>query len=266
MKVKLVDKLKDLAGFYFAAKNYKQLPDNELSKFIFEVLEKKSSNPFFQNIEKIRHDLEKNNVLIDFNELGAGKKGTGKKLVSEIAKSSLSQQWKCTVLNNAANKINKGLILELGTSLGISTLYLAGSERNTPVFTIEGNKSVAKIAERNFHLLGMSNIIQYIGEFDEVLNSLLSENHVIELVYMDGNHNMDATLVYFNKILTNCIDDTIFIIDDIHWSDDMTKAWNKICEYKRVSCTLDLYQFGIVLLDKKFSGHFKIIKKRYKPL
>ncbi len=266
MTCKFFHKLIDLAVFYFAAQNFKQLPDTGLSKLVYDILEKKSGNLVFHQIENIRNDLKKNNTLIDFNEMGAGKRGAGKKLVSEIAKSSLSPQWKCNVLYNIAVMANQGIVMELGTSLGISALYLAASDNGTIVHTVEGNKSVAQIAEKNFQRLGMSNIIQHIGEFDEVLNNILAKNPGIEIVYLDGNHNMDATLGYFNKILTHSTDETIFIIDDIHWSAGMNSAWNEICNHKLVSCTLDLFQFGIVLLDKKYSGHYKIIKKRFKPL
>ncbi|MBK7096603.1 MAG: class I SAM-dependent methyltransferase [Saprospiraceae bacterium] len=241
------------------------MPDTGLSKLVYDILEKKSGNLVFQQIENIRNDLMKDNSVIDFNEMGAGKNGLGRKLVSEIAKSSLSPAWKCNILYNTTIQANPGFILELGTSLGISALYLAASDNGTVVHTVEGNKSVAQIAEKNFQHLGMSNIIQYIGEFDEVLNNILAKNPRIEIVYLDGNHNMDATLGYFNKILTHCTDETIFIIDDIHWSAGMNSAWNEICNHKRVSCILDLFQFGIALLDKRYSGHFKIIKKRYKP-
>ena len=262
---KLLWKIKGFAGFYIEAKNYKKLTDAALSELVYNLIENKSNDPVFQKIEKIRNALEKNTSFIDFIEMGAGKKSSGKRYVSEIAKSSLSPMWKCKVLYNLALQVRQGFILELGTSFGISTAYLASADRSSTIHTIEGNSSVFQIANKNFKELGIKNVVQYQGEFDSVLDDILTKTEKIYLAYLDGNHNKDSTLRYINKILTKCHENTIFILDDIHWSTDMLLAWKEICNIKKVSCSLDFYQFGILLFNKKFRGHFKIIKSSYKP-
>ena len=55
------------------------------------------------------------------------------------------------LLSNMAAEFGKPLIIELGTSLGISTMYLAASCPDTTVCTIEGCPSTAAIAQAEFY-------------------------------------------------------------------------------------------------------------------
>jgi predicted O-methyltransferase YrrM len=151
-------------------------------------------------------------------------------------------------------------ILELGTSFGITSSYLASGKPNATVFTCEGAKSIAAIAAETFDHLQLQNIRLQQGDFAVTLPSLLAQLKQLDLVFIDGNHRKEPTIQYFLQLLPYATDDTILIFDDIHWSAGMEAAWVQIQQHPQVTLTIDLFFIGIVVLNPniKVPQHFTI--------
>ncbi|MEO5783563.1 MAG: class I SAM-dependent methyltransferase, partial [Ginsengibacter sp.] len=151
-------------------------------------------------------------------------------------------------------------IVELGTSLGITTAYIASANKTSEVFTLEGAKNIAAIAQQNFEKIGVQNIKQIQGNFDDTLPHLLSQIQKIDLAYVDGNHRKKPTLNYFNQLFEKSNDQFILIFDDIHWSEEMEEAWKEIQQHNDVTLTIDLFFIGLVFFKKDFKAkqHFII--------
>ena len=148
-------------------------------------------------------------------------------------------------------KYKPARIIELGTSLGISAAYLAKADPQTEVITIEGSPEIAKLAAENFKTLGIQNIIQRTGDFNQVLPELLNDQEA-GLVFIDGNHRYEPTVRYFEWILPHTGDDSILIFDDIHWSPEMEKAWAAISAHPSVTCSIDLFFLGMIFFRSEF--------------
>lgn len=147
---------------------------------------------------------------------------------------------------------NFGVIVELGTSIGINTIYLADSAVDCFVHTFEGNPELIKYAKENFHKAGISNVAIAEGNIDEKLPGFLDSGIKPEFVFFDANHRYEPTVNYFN-MLNDCRAETaVFVFDDIHWSREMGRAWNEIRKHKDVRIDLDLYQCGILILGPDF--------------
>ena len=140
-------------------------------------------------------------------------------------------------------------ILELGTSFGISTAYMASANSTAGVYTCEGASSIAAIAKQSLNELGLQNIHIAEGDFTNTLPILLSQLGKIDLAFIDGNHRKEPTLEYFTKLLNHSTPSTIFIFDDIHWSAGMEEAWEEIKQHPAVTLTIDLFFIGIVILS-----------------
>ncbi len=182
-----------------------------------------------------------------------------KRKVSTIAKRTSIAPRYGKLLFRFVNYFQPNNILELGTSLGISTLYQAAGNLNASVTTIEGCPNIAKIAESNFEALNIENISLHVGNFDECLSVILKDFEKLDYVFIDGNHQMEATLRYFELILEKVHDGSIFVFDDIHWSSDMSNAWKSIINNKQVSLSLDFYQLGVIFFRKgQAKEHFKL--------
>lgn len=226
------------------------------SPFVFdlynEVINKKGNYYSFDKIELLRTKLLISNKEIDVTDLGTGK--SGKRTISEIAERSLKNKKYAWLLFRIVNHFKPNTILELGTSLGISTAYLASSNPNAKVITIEGCPSISNEAKNNFASLGLNNIETVVGNFDNVLTSNLqhlTSNGNLDFVFFDGNHKKIPTLNYFKQCLEYAHNNSIFIFDDIHWSDEMENVWEEIKSHPQVLITIDLFFMGLVFFRKE---------------
>jgi len=218
-----------------------------------------NSNKFyvFETIEKLRLALKKNCTEINVIDYGTGKNGS--RSVCSIAKHSLKSSRQAQLLFRIALHIKAKNILELGTSLGITTSYLASVSTKCNCITIEGSPEIAQIAQANFDRLGLKNITSIVGEIEGCLKSLLHSDLVYDLVFIDANHNYDAVISYFNQCIVNTNFDSVVVVDDIHWSTDMEKAWEIIKSDTRVTSSIDLFHMGIVFFKTDLSKkHYKI--------
>ena len=209
----------------------------------------------------LRSYLQQSNQKINCTDLGAGSLVGNKKSrqVKQLVSSSAKSKKFAQLLFRLVDHFQPEEVLELGTSLGISTAYLASANSKIKVITIEGCKEIAEKATENFKKLGLQNIEQHIGNFDDVLPKILSEKEKVDLVFFDGNHRKEPTLNYFKQCLAKAHENSVFIFDDIYWSKEMAEAWDEIKMNERVTVTLDLFYMGIVFFRKEqVKQHFTI--------
>ena len=227
------------------------------SPFIFELLTNiiRNFKPFscYKDIENLRKILKHSNQIIEVEDFGAGSHilKSNKRKIKDIAKYSLTKKKYAQLLFRLVNHFKPQTILELGTSFGITTLYLAKANSKAQVITLEGSKEIAKEAKNNFKKLNVKNINLITGEFDETLPKALSEIKNLDFVFFDGNHRKEATLSYFKQCLPYILNDTVFVFDDIHWSEQMEEAWEEIKKNTQISITIDLFFMGLVFFRKE---------------
>jgi predicted O-methyltransferase YrrM len=142
-------------------------------------------------------------------------------------------------------------MLEFGTATGLSAVSLALANPTSKIVTMEGCASLASVAQDNFDSLKLNYVNIAIGNFNVVLSTVLKTFERLDLVFFDGNHKKIPTIDYFNHCLTKAGENSIFIIDDIHWSEEMEESWEIIKSNSSVSISIDLFQFGIVFLKRE---------------
>lgn len=141
-------------------------------------------------------------------------------------------------------------IVELGTSLGVTTAYMAAMDKRNKVITYEGCPAVAEIAKENWEALGLKNIDCRVGEITaEILDRDLER---VDVAFIDANHTYAGTRAYFNVLAEKVHRKSVMIVDDIHYNKEMEQAWREICADERVTSTMDLYQMGLVFFDKDY--------------
>jgi predicted O-methyltransferase YrrM len=211
------------------------------------LLQAKFSN--YPLIEQERKKLIASNEVISFTDFG--KKGeTTQKAISTIAKWSLKPKKYAQLLAKTVEYSNAKSVLEIGTSLGITTAYM-GSSPLVKITTLEGDSTVASKAEKIWHLLKLDNISCIKGSFDETIPTLAQQEY--DIIYIDGNHKLAPTLAYFDLLQSFSHSDTLFIFDDIHYSPEMEEAWKSIKKNPRVRLTIDLFFLGYVYLSPSLS-------------
>ncbi len=251
--------IKEYIKFQFTAKHHKG--HGVHSPFVFSFIEDilNEKHPFyaFKDIERLRHNLLSDHSSIFVNDYGTG--ASKNRTISEIANRSLKNKKEAQILFRFACKMQPKNILELGTCLGITTLYLSFARPSANIYTIEGCPNIAKIAKQNFKNAKTKNIKSIVGNLNKTLPETLSKIDSLDMVFFDANHTKEATLDYFYQCLEKINNNTIFIFDDIYWSEGMTKAWEEIYKNPAVTYSIDLFHLGIVFFNKEWiKSHFKI--------
>ena len=205
-------------------------------------------HPSFEAIEAVRQSFLHCNDRIAVEEIGAKSQvsSRAKRKIRSIARHSLSSPKFSRLLYRLATYQKSDYIIELGTSLGVTTLYLSAARPSARVYTLEGVPALADRAEQVFHSRKQSNIQLVRGNIDITLPELLSQIPYIDLVYLDANHRYEPTVRYFEQLVTKTHDNSVVVIDDIYWSDEMQQAWQYIKHHPSVTLSLDVFDAGIV--------------------
>ncbi|MDQ6608877.1 MAG: class I SAM-dependent methyltransferase [Bacteroidota bacterium] len=250
--------------YYFTASNGKGhgMHSPFVFQFILHVLNNKSGFQTPAGIESLRKELLADSRMLKMEDLGAGSRTTSSqsRTVLQVAKAALKSKKYAQLLYRFVKYYQPKTILELGTSLGLTTAYLSMANPAARVVTIEGSKAIAAIAKENFEKCSLKNIELIQGSFDHHLSSVILQLSFVDVVYIDGNHRYEPTMYYFNQLLSKTHNDSVLIFDDIHWSAEMEKAWEEIKSHPSVKCTIDIFFLGFVFLKKEFKEkqHFII--------
>ncbi len=236
------------------------------SPFVYDLITKVLNDDrhfyVFQPIEDCRKMLQLNKTEIIIQDFGAGSriKKSSVRTLAAIATTSLKPKKYGQLLFRLANYFSPKTILELGTSLGITSAYMASANSNAKLITMEGSTAIAAIAATNFDQLGIRNATIITGNFDTTLAETLESIGLINFAFLDGNHRYEPTIRYFEQIIQKSNEYTVIVLDDIHWSTEMEVAWNEVKNHHLVTLTIDLFYLGLIFLRKeqKEKQHFVI--------
>ena len=210
-------------------------------------------------IEKIRKQFNGNPTPITVIDYGAGNPDIGRSdeemkkgiasvtTYGDICLGSKPALW-ALLLFKLVRKFQPDLAIELGTCIGISAAYqstalqLNGKGR---LISIEGSKTIAELAKKNIESLHLNNTEILCGTFKEVLPDIFTKIISVDFVFIDGHHDEQATIDYFELLLPHLSSGAIVVFDDISWSKGMRRAWEKICKHSAVVFAVDLKMLGI---------------------
>jgi predicted O-methyltransferase YrrM len=216
----------------------------------------------FTAIEKRRQALKNSSQTIQVRDFGAGSHtGAGRqRRLRDIARTAAKPPQLAQLLFRLVNHFQPRTILELGTSLGLTTAYLAAADSRSRVLTFEGCPATAAIAHETFAELGLRNVELVEGNLDETLTPALAALAApLDFAFFDGNHRYEPTLRYFELCLPHRTERSVFVLDDIHWSADMERAWSVIRKHPEVRLTVDLFFVGLVFFRRNQPRqHFRL--------
>lgn len=234
------------------------------SPFVYDLYNKVINNNKVpegsEAIEEIRNSLLKKNSFIDVLDFGAASNGGGMRRIKDITNKSVSDKKKCLLLYNLVYYFKPQNIIELGTSFGLTAMYMSLAAPEIIINTVDGCSQTISMAESFFENLNFKNIKPTNTTFDIALPEILKENKSADFIFFDGNHLKEPTLKYFYQALKYSHNDSVFIFDDIHWSMQMNDAWQEIINNPKVTVTVDLFYFGIVFFKKELSKQNFVLK------
>ena len=244
--------------YFFSASNGKGHGIH--SPFVFEFVEQVllpsyKNKAVFNKIENIRRAYQsEKNRFVQVEDLGAGSfsKSGSSRTIAQIENGASKHPKFARLLHRMVEYYEVASVLELGTSLGLTTRYLATAREDVKVQTIEGATAIADFSRKAFEQERLANISILVGDFDSKLPEALLNMRGKKLFFFDGNHQYQPTLHYFEEVVKSCGEEDVLVFDDIHWSKEMENAWEEIKKNERVSCSVDLFFIGIVFLRKEF--------------
>lgn len=224
-------------------------------RLYLDCFKKARDIPADKPIEKLRRRFINDTSSVNITDFGAGSKisVSESRTVRSIAKGGISTSKYSRLFQELIRYFKCRTIIELGTSLGINTLYLAASGPDVKVWTFEGCLPVAKIAEKAFRDLGQENIEVLKGNIDSTLPRFLPGSGDIDFAFIDANHTYRSTLNYFNQLKPKLSDHAVVVIDDIYWSKEMSKVWSDISAHFPDVVCIDIYKCGILIFERKIS-------------
>jgi predicted O-methyltransferase YrrM len=235
------------------------------SPFVFQLVTKcfydKRKYAEYDTLKQFRESLWGNQHTITVEDFGAGSKvfRSNSRRISAIAKNAGISAKRAELLFRISKYFEPQNILEIGTSLGLATSALSSGNPSAKIISLEGCAATATAAEKAFSDFGLNNIDVVKGEFKNHLEqSLESTNY--GLIYFDGNHTKEATLTYFDALLTTSTNNSVWIFDDIHWSSPMKEAWDIIKKHPKVTLTIDTFQWGFVFFRKEQEKEHFVIR------
>ncbi len=196
-------------------------------EFITKILNDKTVYPAYEKMEALRSRLLNDNTILEVEDFGAGSviDKKSKRGISSIAKNAAKPKKFGQLLFRIVKHFQPSTILELGTSLGITTSYLSFAKPDARLITMEGSKGIANVAKQNFKAIELKNIELIEGNFDNTLSSVVRGLSSVDFSFIDGNHRKEPTERYFKELLAKTNNDSILVFDDIHWSSEMEAAW-----------------------------------------
>jgi len=275
---------RSLLFYFLAAQNEHGLH----SPFVFDlyrnIIKKDGISTDFDRIEAIREQMLQSREKIHVTDYGAGSKVNASPVreIRDIAQNSKKSARLGRLFFRLIEHFGYEYIFDLGTSLGLTTLFLAADSK-TKVTTFEGCPETAKIADRNFEQFAVykgqgardkreekrskrqeakgnsqpaitnhkSQITTIVGNLDEVLSEQVNAAPKIDFAFFDANHRYEPTVHYFETCLQKAHNDSLFVFDDIHWSAEMEAAWAYIKAHPSVTVTIDLFAVGLVFFRKQ---------------
>ena len=226
------------------------------SPFVYRLVDKvfydATPKNVYTEVENIRKTLLADDCEITIIDLGAGShvNNNRQKKISDIAAHALKPPKLAQLLYRIAADLQPKNIIELGTCLGVTTIYLQKAAPNAKVYTLEGSPQTAEVAKEEFSKAGLNDIELVTGNFDDTLPGIIDKLDKVDFVFVDGNHQKEATLRYFEWCLLKVHEDTLLIFDDIYWSEGMKEAWAQIKAHPQVTVTVDLFWIGLVFFKK----------------
>ncbi len=208
--------------------------------------------------ERLRKKLLDDSRMIQTIDLGSGRTSKDNR-IGKIAAAAMSPMKLSSFYARLIEHMKAKTIIELGTSFGINTLYLA-SQKKSQVTTFEGSPEIAGIANLTFQFAQASNVTLIEGNIDSTFPIFVNGIRKADFALIDANHRYEPTIRYFNLLLARIHESSVVVVDDIHYNAGMNQAWNELKEHNLVYGSADLFRCGILFFDPSLNKQHVILQ------
>ena len=143
-------------------------------------------------------------------------------------------------------------VIEFGTNIGISAAWQAAAmldDEDAILHTYEISPARIQFAQSWLTEEGFKNIQFHNMDFMQALDESIPSLNEVDFVFIDGNHDRDATLLYYDKLRQQASAGAVFVFDDIRWSKGMSEAWKTVSNSCNSRCAIEYAGMGILILN-----------------
>ena len=218
------------------------------SPFVYSIATKVIAErcPFycFGEIERLRNEFLADLSLAPHAATSRRKRSN---TIARIVANEGIRPRKGELLFRLANYLKPATVLQVGSTVGFSTLYLSSYRPDVKCISIEKHAEYAEISRRVY--AGARNPIEHhVGEYEQLLPEVLDRTRQVDFVFFNtwrekNNHWL------FNACLPYKGNQSVFVFEGISRNREMRDFWKYICSHPDVTTTLDLFTMGIVFFD-----------------
>jgi predicted O-methyltransferase YrrM len=256
-------RLKWYLDYRFSARTIQYIHSPFLFSLMQTVFRDDRNDEIFTPMENLRREFLSDNTPLEIKDMGAGSHTAGNTIhrtVNSIARTALLRPAYARFLYRLIRHVQAKQAIEMGTSLGITSQYIAAAAgQEGRLVTMEGSAAIANVARKGFEKNGFGNISVAEGNFDDTFPAVLADTSRIDFLFIDGNHRKEPTLRYFREALPYLHGQSVVVLDDIYWSEEMLSAWQEIYQRPEITLSFDVFRFGVLFFNPALSKeHFRL--------
>ncbi len=248
-----LSQVKAFVRFYVSAGNLHDLHSPFMFDFARQCLYDRRRYPEYKKLKNYHKDLLRQTQKLQITDYGVGSRVflSNERSISQMSRIAGSSYRDMKRLCRMVHYFKPARILELGTSLGKATYAMSLGNPAAEIISVEGDRNLADFTKNNLKKYGCNNVAIVNQTFEDYLKDLNQTAQSFDLVYMDGHHSLQPTLKYFDLLQKHLHNDSIVIVDDIYWSEEMMQAWARLKRHPNVRQSVDVFYFGLLFFRKE---------------
>lgn len=225
---------------------------------LYSVMKKSKDIPLNPLLQARFNELKSDKSMLSYLDLGS-KGGIINTTISHLASTSLKPAKQASAIASIVRFQEPDLIIELGTSFGITTACMHLEAPQAKLISIEGIKDIFDHANSTLNLFPNASVELKCGAFDQILPEIVALPSSKCFAFVDGNHRFEPTIKYVNLLAKMNTQSLIIAIDDIYASKDMALAWAELVGNYEFQASIDFYHFGVLIKRNGLSKqHFML--------
>lgn len=217
---------------------------------ITKVIEEKCSYYCFYDIELVRRQLYYRETFFPWIDRRREKQ-PAKLAIGEIVRREAVGKKQGALLFRLANYFKPKHILQVGGSVGLSTLYLTAYSPDVACVVLENMPSLAAVAREVWKKGARVPIDLRVGPYNTLLSAALQQMERLDFVFFNRLEASDDREALVDACIEKACSETVIVMSGIQANPTMRAFWRSVCARPEVTVTLDLYTMGIVLFNRK---------------
>jgi predicted O-methyltransferase YrrM len=142
-------------------------------------------------------------------------------------------------------------ILQVGTSLGFSSLFLSSHRSELCCFALEPLAETAAVTQKICEHAGLTTVTVRAGHYANTLPGILHTMGTVDLLYLNGRYEQAERVQQIFTLCLPFLEDTAIIICEGLRQTSMRRFWKELRDHPKITATLDLFSLGIAFISPK---------------